>query len=68
MKTVIPNDAMLTSWHGFTEGDWQTSIHVRDFMQKNYTPYRGDESFLTPASERTDRLMSKLNELFKRER
>ncbi len=68
MKTVIPNDAMLTSWHGFTEGDWQTSINVRDFIQKNYTPYLGDESFLSPASERTDRLMSKLNDLFKKER
>ncbi len=34
------------AWAGFTEGNWQKDIDVRDFIQKNYTPYEGDESFL----------------------
>ena len=68
MKTVLPTDAMLSSWHGFAEGDWQSSVNVRDFIQKNYTPYVGDESFLAPATQRTNTLMGKLGELFKKER
>ena len=40
-------------WLGFHGGDWQNEINVRDFIQKNYTPYEGDASFLAPATERT---------------
>ena len=32
-------------WNGFTGGDWEDEIDVRDFIQKNYTPYTGDDSF-----------------------
>lgn len=39
-------DAQQKAWEGFTGGDWQTEVNVRDFIQKNYTPYEGDESFL----------------------
>lgn len=51
-------------WNGFNGGVWQEEINVRDFIQKNYTPYEGDESFLAGATERTTKLMTKLNHLF----
>ncbi len=40
------------TWEGFVEGNWSKAVDVRDFIQKNYTPYEGDESFLV--SEPTD--------------
>jgi len=57
-----------TAWRSFTCGEWMESINVRDFIQKNYTPYEGDESFLAGPTDRTNRLMSKLGELCKLER
>ena len=62
------NEQLSTAWRGFCEGEWCERVNVRDFIQKNYTPYEGDEEFLAPATERTKRLMSKLEELFKIER
>ncbi len=56
------------NWKGFAPGAWQDTIDVRDFIQKNYTPYEGDDSFLEGATERTDSLMEKLQELFALER
>ena len=56
------------AWRGFTEGEWMDGVNVRDFIQKNYTPYEGDESFLAEATPRTKRLMGKLQDLFKIER
>jgi formate C-acetyltransferase len=55
-------------WTGFETGLWRTEINVRDFIQQNYKPYDGDESFLAPATERTRRLWDKLNDLFLEER
>ena len=55
-------------WNGFTAGVWQDEINVRDFIQKNYTPYEGDHSFLADATPRTRELMNKLQELFAEER
>lgn len=46
----------MNAWHNFTGGDWQKEINVRDFIQKNYTPYDGDGAFLAPATERTVRM------------
>lgn len=40
------NEKLATTREGFTKGDWQNEVNVRDFIQKNYTPYEGDESFL----------------------
>jgi len=40
------NEKLATAWEGFVEGDWQKAVNVRDFIQKNYAPYEGDESFL----------------------
>ncbi len=56
------------NWQGFVSGAWQDSIDVRDFIQKNYTPYTGDASFLKGATARTDTLMTKIRGLFKIER
>ena len=56
------------AWVGFNLGDWCDRIDVRDFIQKNYTPYEGDDSFLASPTERTKRLMAKLEEKLKEER
>jgi formate C-acetyltransferase len=55
-------------WQGFKPGFWQREINVRDFIQQNYEPYDGDESFLAPATERTKKLWDRLNLLFVEER
>ena len=55
-------------WSGFVGGAWQEEVNVRDFIQKNYRPYEGDDSFLSGPTERTSRLMEKLNRLFELER
>ena len=57
-----------SAWKGFTEGLWQKEINVRDFIQQNYTPYDGDESFLAPVTERTKKIWKQLNALFIEER
>ena len=56
------------NWNGFAAGAWQNEINVRDFIQKNYKEYRGDESFLSGATKRTKELMKKTEALFKLER
>ena len=56
------------AWAGFTEGNWQKDIDVRDFIQKNYTPYDGDESFLAGPTEATNKLWGALQKLQKEER
>ncbi len=55
-------------WNGFKSGVWQDEINVRDFIQQNYTEYKGDDSFLADATPRTKDLMKKLNALFMVER
>ena len=55
-------------WNGFVEGDWKTEINVRDFIQKNYTPYEGDESFLAEPTEKTKKLWDEVLELYKKEK
>ena len=52
------------AWDGFTGGHWQNEINTRDFIQKNYTEYKGDDSFLEPIAPSTDKLWTKLQELF----
>ncbi len=58
---------MTEAWKGFTRNKWANVIDVRDFIQANYTPYEGDESFLCGATERTLKLNEKYNELRKEE-
>ena len=55
-------------WEGFSGRLWKEEINVRDFIQNNYTPYDGDESFLAGPTEATDKLWGKLKELQKEER
>ena len=55
-------------WNGFNSGDWEQEINVRDFIQKNYTPYEGDSSFLADATERTNKLWNEVLDLYKKER
>lgn len=59
---------MFAEWHGFTEGNWTNEVNVRDFIQKNYTPYEGNAEFLTAATEKTQQLWQKVLELMKQER
>ena len=57
----------MEAWNGFNGGKWQKQINVRDFIQKNYTPYEGDESFLTGATERTKEVLKKFEGLLEEE-
>src|SRR3982751_7048097 len=61
-------ETVVGEWSGFATGLWQREINVRDFIQQNYEPYEGDESFLAPATERTHRIWNHLEELFAEER
>jgi formate C-acetyltransferase len=56
------NEKLATAWEGFKAGDWQKEVNVRDFIQKNYTPYEGDESFLAGATAATTALWAKVME------
>ena len=55
-------------WNGFSGRLWKEGVDVRDFIQNNYTPYDGDDSFLEEPTEATDRLWGRLQELQKEER
>ena len=55
-------------WNTFNKGEWTHEIDVRDFIQKNYTPYTGDESFLSGATERTLKLWDKVLKLYEKEK
>ena len=56
-------------WDGFSEGRWSnTSVNVRDFIKKNYTPYDGDESFLAGPTEATKQLWDQVMDLTRQER
>jgi len=61
-KRVVPQ------WEGFNTGLWQNEINVRDFIQQNYEPYEGDESFLAGPTLRTKNIWDQLNQLFVEER
>ena len=58
----------MEQWNNFVPGAWQEKIDVRDFIQKNYKPYTGDDKFLAGPTERTKRLMAKLEALMAAER
>ncbi|MDR0886087.1 MAG: hypothetical protein LBN22_06995, partial [Clostridiales Family XIII bacterium] len=51
----------------FNSGSWNNEVNVRDFIVRNYTPYDGDESFLTPLTERTQALWDVTQDLLKKE-
>ncbi|WP_300451616.1 formate C-acetyltransferase [Fusobacterium sp.] len=58
----------MNYWNGFVGELWKNEINVRDFIQCNYTPYTGDDSFLEDATENTKKVWNKLTEMFKVER
>ena len=59
---------MRTEWQGFKKSLWQDEVNVRDFIQNNYTPFEGDESFLAGPTEATKKLWGRLQELQAEER
>jgi formate C-acetyltransferase len=61
-------EEITSPWQGFRTGLWKTEINVRDFIQQNYEPYDGNESFLKPATARTLQIWDKLTALFVEER
>lgn len=56
-------DVNCTAWKGFHTGEWRHLVNVRNFIQKNYTPYEGNEGFLAPTTVRTDKIWEKSHEL-----
>ena len=59
---------MQNAWESFVKGNWSKSVDVRDFIQKNYTPYTGDDSFLAGPTEATKDLWSQILKLLEEER
>ena len=59
---------MRQEWNDFKTGSWTKNVDVRNFIQTNYTPYEGDDSFLSGATEATTKLWAEVSELFKKER
>ena len=57
----------MNSWRNFNGGKWEKAINVSDFIQKNYTPYLGDASFLEGTTERTDSVKARVEELLIKE-
>ena len=70
--TAVPSDrsdiAVPAAWEGFVTGPWTDHVDVRDFIQRNYTPYEGDASFLAGPTARTTGIWAKLSEMFPEER
>ncbi|MCI8443991.1 MAG: formate C-acetyltransferase [Clostridia bacterium] len=54
-------------WKDFQKGDWESEINVRDFIQKNYTPYEGDRSFLAGTTDKTKKLWDEVLALYQKE-
>ena len=59
---------MRSEWTGFVGGKWEEQVDVRDFIQRNYTPYEGDDAFLCGPTEATKTLWAQVMELSKQER
>ena len=59
---------MIDAWNGFEGGLWQDEINVRDFIQRNYTAYDGDKSFLAGPTDATAKLWDELQSLQAEER
>lgn len=68
MEAIAHNAVQADPWRGFTAGNWQNHVDVRQFIQLNYRPFTGDASFLAGASERTRKLWDVLGELLRQER
>lgn len=65
----MANENMRPEWEGFVSGKWSDDeVNVRDFIQRNYTPYEGDDSFLASATDATKKLWDKVMQLSAEER
>ena len=64
----LGGNMMIQEWNGFKKGVWENEINVRDFIQKNYTPYDGDDSFLAGPTKATSELWEQVLDLSKKER
>ena len=67
-KPSADTQSSARAWRGFTDGWWQKHVDVREFIQKNYTPYEGDERFLSGPTARTRKLWEKLLPMLEEER
>ncbi len=69
LRYIIKQEVKLfEEWNGFTSGNWQRGVDVRSFIQRNYTPYTGNDEFLEPATQNTKDLWAQVMELTKKER
>jgi len=66
--STTQNNDLSPEWQGFERGKWTKEVNVRDFIQKNYSLYQGDEAFLSGATERTKQLWNRVLELMAEER
>lgn len=67
MKSLLNRDEFKTAWESFNEGNWSENIDLRDFIQKNYKPYEGDDDFLESSTKRTIGLWDEVNSLIQEE-
>lgn len=63
MSNLFDNEQFKQAWEGFNDGDWSDEINVRDFIQQNYTPYEGDDSFLVGPTQKTKTLWKEVNDM-----
>ncbi|OXZ36628.1 formate C-acetyltransferase [Finegoldia magna] len=63
MSNLFDNEQFKKAWEGFNDGDWADEINVRDFIQENYTPYEGDDSFLVGPTQKTKTLWNEVNDM-----
>lgn len=68
MNFMSDKPIVCDPWDGFSDGPWRNNIDVRGFIQENYTPYEGDDTFLADATDRTKKLWDILGDLLKKER
>ena len=66
-KILMRRNKYMEQWKGFNTGNWNNKVDVRDFIQRNMTPYEGDESFLASATKKTLALWDKVVDLMKEE-
>ncbi|WP_320142932.1 formate C-acetyltransferase [uncultured Cohaesibacter sp.] len=68
MNYMSDKPVVADPWQGFSDGEWRNKVDTRGFIQENYTPYDGDDSFLAGATDRTKQLWAELGDLLKKER
>lgn len=67
MTKLFEREEMIKAWQGFQPGPWSEDIDVRDFIQKNYTPYEGDDEFLVGKSKKTEKVWQEASRLIQEE-